>query len=286
VSGSIDEVSAATTTSDAPLSDAVIVAVSRLVDDHGQRRDPSHSDITFWIKRVGLEDGDLTTPAGKERRVRAVLSYALEYDQHAGQRLVRQLISTLRASGGFRPDSPNYVGSDEITNAQQTFSSEGFVLSGDGDLRRRVLETFGGAEATEALKQYVRRALAGSHDDALQVGNGKDLLEATAAHVLVERFGSYPTTANFPTLLGQAFVALGLATPEDPAAPDEPAQRGVERALFQLGCAINRLRNREGTGHGRPFLPTVTTEEANAAVRGIGIVAQLLLDRLHALKPG
>jgi hypothetical protein len=63
--GSIDEVSAATTTIDAPLSDAVIVAVSRLVDDHGQRRDPSHSDITFQIKRVGLEDGDLTTPAGK-----------------------------------------------------------------------------------------------------------------------------------------------------------------------------------------------------------------------------
>ncbi|MDQ5819843.1 MAG: abortive infection family protein [Actinomycetota bacterium] len=267
----------------APLSDAVIIAISRLVDDRDQRRDPSHSDLQFQIDRVGLKAGDpgrQPTPVGKEKRVRGVLSYALEYDEQAGRKLVSHIVAVIRASGGFRPDSPNYVGEDAIANARSVFSSEGFLLSSDGDLRRKTLETFGGAEVTEALRQYVRRALAGSEDDALQIGTGKDLLEATAAHVLVERFGSYPSTANFPTLLGQAFVAVGLATPETPPEAGEPAKREVERALYRLGCAINRLRNKEGTGHGRPLLPTVSAAEAQAAIRGMGLISQVLLDQL------
>jgi hypothetical protein len=267
----------------APLSDAVIVAVSEMVDDRDNPRDPSHSDIQFQVDRAGLQAGDpgrQPTPVGKKKRVRGVLSYALEYDQPGGQKLVAQLVAVIRANGGFRPDSPNYVGTDAVANARSVFDSEGFVLSGDGELRRKTLETFGGPEVTKALQQYVRRALAGSEDDALQIGTGKDLLEATAAHVLVERFGSYTTTANFPTLLGQAFVALDLATTETPVQPGEPAQREVERSMYKLGCAINRLRNKEGTGHGRPFLPTVSPSEAQAAIRAMGLISQMLLDKL------
>jgi Abortive infection C-terminus len=270
--------------SSAPLSDAVSVAISEMVDDREQPRDPSHSDIQFQIDRAGLQAGDpgrQPTPVGKKKRVRGVLSYAIEYDEPAGRRLVAQLIAVIRANGGFRQDSPNYVGLDAIANARSVFNSEGFVLTSDGDLRRKTLETFGGAEVTKALQQYVRRALAGSEDDALQIGNSKDLLEATAAHVLVERFGSYPTTANFPTLLGQAFVAVGLATPETQAEQGEPAQREVERSLYRLGCSVNRLRNKEGTGHGRPFLPSVSAAEAQAAIRSMGLVSQMLLDQLH-----
>lgn len=28
--------------------------------------------------------------------------------------------------------------------------------------------------------------------------------------------------------------------------------------MYELGCAINHLRNKQGTGHGRPWLPSVT----------------------------
>ncbi len=39
----------------APLSDAIIVAISQLVDDaQADHRDPSHSDLDFEIKRAGL----------------------------------------------------------------------------------------------------------------------------------------------------------------------------------------------------------------------------------------
>lgn len=43
---------------------------------------------------------------------------------------------------------------------------------------------------------------------------------------------------------------------------------------------MNALRNKTGTGHGRPFVPSVTDDEARAAVQLIGIVSGLLLRAL------
>src|SRR5205823_1699074 len=134
--------------------------------------------------------------------------------------------------GGFRPESSNFVGAEALANAQAAFAAEGFILGSDGALSRRLLETLQGVETTVILEQYIKRALAGSEDDALVVGVAKDLLEATAAHVLVERYGTYSTSSNFPTLLGQAFTALGLATPQTPPAIGEPAQRELERSMY------------------------------------------------------
>lgn len=68
----------------------------------------------------------------------------------------------------------------------------------------------------------MRRAKRGAADAALVTGTGKDLLEATAAHILVKRYGSYSQNANFQGLLGQAFVAIGLATPQHPVQANEP----------------------------------------------------------------
>jgi hypothetical protein len=130
-----------------------------------------------------------------------------------------------RAGGGFRPESVNYVGADAIENARAAFRSEGFDLSFDGILLPVAFDGLTGRDATEALRSYARRAIRGSDDNPLVVGTSKDLLEATAAHVLTEWYGSYPHDANFPTLLGQAFVALNLATP----AQSRPSSRWVTR---------------------------------------------------------
>lgn len=90
------------------------------------------------------------------------------------------------------------------------------------------------------------------------------------------KFGYYPTTANFPTLLGQAFNALGLATTSDKIVIGEP-YIVVERALYELGCAVNALRNKEGTGHGRPFLSSLTSGQARSAVESMGMISEFLL---------
>jgi hypothetical protein len=85
---------------------------------------------------------------------------------------------------------------------------------------------------------------------------------------------------NFPTLLGQAFTALSLATPQNVPQPGESPYRRVERSLYESGCAVNGLRNKTGTGHGRPFLPTLSDDEALAAVQLMGIIAGLPLRAL------
>ena len=267
-----------------PLTDTIIIAISRLVDDaQAGTRQPSHSDIEYEIKRTDLLLGDPNSHGqvvGKAKRLRATLNWAMENAPEKGATLVVNLLSHLRGCGGFRESSSNFVGKDAIQNASNAFRTEGFVLSSDGELTVVLLDNLIGAEFTEALEAYVRRAKRGAEDAALVTGTGKDLLEATAAHVLVEKYGSYPETANFPGLLGQAFVALGLATPADPVKPDEPAQRRVERALFDVGLAINSLRNKEGTGHGRPWLPTVTPAQGKLAIQQMGLIAEYMLSSL------
>lgn len=191
----------------APISDSIIIAVSRLVDDAQAEayRQPSHSNITYEFERVSLVHCDpntLGSPVGKAKRVRAVLGWALENDLDAGQLLVANMVSHLRGCGGFRPESPNYVGEHVIQDAVSAFREEGFELSTTGELRAILLDTLTGVELTAALNAYSRRAKRGAEDAALVTGTGKDLLEATAAHILVERSGGNPTISNFPTLLG------------------------------------------------------------------------------------
>ncbi|MEA4882973.1 MAG: abortive infection family protein [Clostridia bacterium] len=273
----------------APLSDTIITALARLVDDSQEatRRDPSHSDLDFRFRRVGLESADpsaMGQKVGKAKRVRAVLSSALDNDVAAGERLVDSLLAAIRGCGGFREDSSNYVGRDSILNAVQAFQEEGFALSTDGELHPMVLENLSDEDLTVALRAYVRRARRGVLDAALLAGTGKDLLEAVAKHVLNRVWGRYPDT-NLAGLLGQAFIALDMATPMDKPTQGEAPQKQYERVLYHLGCAVSTLRNKEGTGHGRPFLPTLSQAEAANAVQAIGLVCDYMLQKLDARSP-
>lgn len=261
----------------APISDAVIYAMGYLVDDSQveQKRQPTHWDLTQQFEKAGLPDPTKDgPPAGKRKRVQAALNWALENNEVRGEKLVGLLLASIRAAGGFREDSPNFVGKDAIANAIEVFRAEGFQLRPDGELLQDLLDNLSGRELTDALNAYIRRAKRGALDAALVTSTGKDLVEATAAHVLVERLGTYPTTHNFPTLLGQAFLNLGLSYDKNQATT---ALERLDAALYEAACAVNTLRNKEGTGHGRPFLPTVTVSQARIAVETMGVVAERLL---------
>lgn len=271
-----------------PITDTVIAAIAQLIDDSrartgGDYRDPTHSDIDFYVAQAGLTSRDPKHQGqviGKAKRVRAVLHEALEYDQPAGSKLIAALLSKVKACGGFREGSDNYVGAEAIANAREAFDSEGFLLSIDGSIGPKVLSALKGSEMSSALRAYANRAQHGSEDAALLAGTGKDLMEATAAHVLETINGSYPTNANFHALIGMAFMALGLAVPELPAVAGEPPVKALERGLFQSAIAVNKLRNKEGTGHGRPWLPTISDEEAKASIEIIGCVSAYVLTKL------
>ncbi|GAJ15408.1 unnamed protein product, partial [marine sediment metagenome] len=221
----------------APLSDAIITAVARLVDDaQAGTREPSHSDIEFCINRAHIQEGDPKThgqTVGKAKRVRSAIYWAMDNAPDSGELFAASLVSLIRGCGGFRPESPNYVGADCIKSAADAFRAEGYELALDGELIPMVLDNLSGVALTEALESYVRRARRGVMDAAMVTGTGKDLLEATAAHVLQELWGTYPEKDNFPTLLGQAFVAVGLATTQDKPQPSEAPQKRIERSMYE-----------------------------------------------------
>lgn len=268
-----------------PITDLIVAAVSKMVDDSQAEgyREPSHSDLEFYIERAGLIHADPKAQGqvvGKAKRVRAILSWAVDNDQAAGGKLVEALVSKIRASGGFRESSNNFIGQEVILQAIDAFSTEGFALSADGTLQAKNLGSLSGKELTKALRGYAHRAQKGAEDAALVSGTGKDLLEATAAHVMTIKYGSYSQQANFPALLGQAFVALELATPEDQPSSSEAPHRVMERGMYQSAIGINRLRNKEGTGHGRPWVPGISGAEAKAAIELAGTIAGYILDKL------
>jgi hypothetical protein len=267
----------------APLSDPIVAAVADLF--HADRWQPSHDDLTIQFKRTRLLRADPRQQyamIGKRKRVRGVLLHALDQDQRAGKQLVSNLVGLVKGAGGFRKASEFYVGDETFANARAAFLTEGFELDSDGNLRPRLLENLQDAELDAALLAYVRRAQQGSTDAALVTSTGKDLLEASARRV-VERAGGNYSTMNFPGTLYQAFDAQGLA-PVPPRAMDAinrelstDARERFAQALYIVGCAINTLRNSEGTGHGRPFPSRVTEREGRAAVEVMGAISELLL---------
>ncbi len=137
---------------------------------------------------------------------------------------------------------------------------------------------------TEALSAYVRRVRRGSADAALVVGTGKDLAEATARHVIVEKTGQYSDTQNFPSTLYLAFERLSLNPPSPDVLQqlDDDAVVAMQQALWLLGVSVNRLRNAEGTGHGRPFPSQLSDEDSRLAIQAMGLVSDLLLSKLSS----
>ena len=98
------------------------------------------------------------------------------------------------------------------------------------------------------------------------------------------RNGSHP---DCPRLLLLDVVSPGRARGHRPRAPATTAVRGAvstsgprkDRA-WRRSCLRQEaptLRNKQGTGHGRPWLPSVTAEEARHATQVMGVVGDLLL---------
>lgn len=264
-----------------PFSPALGSAVAELVDADCPL---SHDQLGRHFRESRLAFADPAAKGvteGKKKRARAVFT-AAERRPRAGGVLAGRIVGALGSEGCFRPDSPTYIGDHPHRNLRAALRTQGWEVDGDGTLRPRVLDGLEGAELDEALGQIVRRARTGAMDAALVTGTGKDLLEAVARRVLVDRTGTYPTHGNFPATLFQAFDRLGLPTPPPAAVSsfrqslDPDPQKSFVQIIYLLGCAVNELRNAQGTGHGRPFPSTVSEAEATAAVQAMGLVAEFL----------
>jgi len=255
--------------------------VAELIDAYSPL---SHDQLGRHFRESGLAFADPAAKGmkeGKKKRARAVFT-AAERQPAAGGALAGRIVAALGSEGCFRVGSPTYIGDHPHRNLRAALRTQGWDVDGDGTVRPRVLDGLEGAQLDEALSQIVRRARTGAADAALGTGTGKDLLEAVARQLLVDRTGTYPTHGNFPATLFQAFDRLGLPTPPQGDMDrfrqtlDPDPRRRLVQVLYLLGVVVNELRNAQGSGHGRPFPSTVSEAEATAAVQAMGLVAEFL----------
>lgn len=267
------------------LSRQLATAVAGLVEAESAI---SHYDLDRLIAEAGLTATDpkrfSQALVGKHKRIEGVLQAAAMNQSEAGGQLVIRLLETMQGCGDFAPTS-RLRGSAALSTAQEACRREGLRLSDDGTLMQLSLEGLSGAELTDALQVYVRRAQTGATDAALVTGTSKDLVEAVARHVLVMKVGDYQRSMDFAGTLYQAFLACDLPVPSGKALSavqhelSSDARVRMIECLYLLATAVNRLRNEEGTGHGRPFPANVSDEEAKVAVEAMGLVSELLLGR-------
>jgi len=263
------------------LSDEVASSLGPFFDRIG----PSHDEIRVLIKRAGLEELDPERdaggqPIGKMKRVKGVLFAAVERHPQKGERLVRSLIDAVRACGGFRPTNENYPGAEPVQALRSALRNEGADLDDEGNVRPLNLESLDGRELTDALWSYVRRARRGGWDTAVVLGTAKSLEEAAARHVLKQRTGQYPSHTNMPATLYAAFSTLGMAVPTKTVADalSSDPREAIQQAAWLLAVAVNKFRNAEGEGHGRPEVAATTQAEADVVSLAAALVTQLLLD--------
>jgi hypothetical protein len=255
--------------------------IDQLVDAD---RNPSHGELTEVFRRADVLPGDPLRPGervGKVKRVRAVASWCATNDPASGWRLMEELVSAVRAEGGFVADAPSFVGAQTVANLRRALEAVGYTVDDQGELSPLLLDNVPEVDQDAVLAQYAVRLRRGALDSPLVTGTGKDLLEATARHVLVQSGGTYDPRMGFPGTLVGAYTALGLSVPPgaliqgESLDPDPIGQ--LQQAAFLLAVAVNRLRNSQGTGHGRPYPSSVTERQAELATQSIALTAELLL---------
>jgi hypothetical protein len=251
---------------------------------------PPESPISHYVldrsfERFQLREFDprrLDPNAGKIKRVREVLTEAAHQDPVKGGQLLLHLIDLLRGAGEF----PRLAQSGALTSLRGALRSAGLSIADDGTVAPLSLDGLSGRELTTALRVYVERARRGDTDAPLVAGTAKDLAEATARHVLVERGGTYSESMGFQGTLHNAFSAIGM-TPVGPSQWQEilkqldsdPAQR-VQQCVYLTALAANKLRQEEGTGHGRPHDATISNHDARMAAEVAALASGAMLDRL------
>ena len=177
-------------------------------------------------------------------------------------------------------DSQNYVGKEAIHDATNAFRTEGFELTPDGGfvLSSSIISrgpnsqppskhTFDGPSAAPRMLHWSRVP----ERTSLRQPPGT-FFSRSGVHTPRQRTSPL-CSARHSSLSDSPHHRIQFS-------PAEPAHRRVERALYSVACAVNNLRNKEGTGHGRPRVPTVSFEQARLAVQQLGVIAEYMLAAL------
>ncbi|GAA4830195.1 abortive infection family protein [Kitasatospora terrestris] len=250
----------------------------------------------YWENEHFAPNPDFTAEGEGGVRKQTFDSYASAVDwtdEDQARRALRVFESLLRrVDRDVRRFNDTGLDSDTLADLREAFARTGCLL--DDDLRihpPRVAgltvraEALSGASGIKAELDRLRRFGADYPDDA--IGAAKQLIEATAKFVLLQRGLPVDDRHDVPALVKQAQQSLllhpgALPGPRSGDSPDNAESiRRVLGALTSAAVGVAELRNRFGTGHGRLVAPTgLGPRHARLAVGTAATWCELMLDTL------
>jgi hypothetical protein len=163
-------------------------------------------------------------------------------------------------------DEAEHRESFEVLDSSQGWSTrflkvlarDGVIREASGRLRPRWMALSSAdldrLPADSAIPGLLERMWGNLDDDPeAAISAAKDVLEATAKHVLLERGEHLTGSEKFPALIGRVNDVLNIQVKAvDSNRRGADSIRSVLGALGKIVAGVNELRNEYGTGHGRP----------------------------------
>ena len=216
----------------------------------------------------------------KVTRLRRAFDQADARGEQAVVNLVKELIEEMRFKGVF--SSTDEQTQELVSALRASLVQAGARLTDEGRLEPLTLGPAieaGGRETVNRLQSRLRDPLL---DPGAILGTSKDLLEATAKHLLKEHSPEV-RAGDMPGVVGQAMRAAGLSTiPGEIDSTNAKAVAALRQQVIKTAEAVTSTRNTGGDGHGH-LEPTDVSPELADYIRHLTLaaVAYLLAEVQH-----
>lgn len=234
---------------------------------------PSHSGLDDIFARRGIESprSDAQgTSVNKSRRLRAAFDAVGDEGEGAVKWLIHDIVEEMRYQNVF--EHPDEKRLELVERLRQALAGAGATLTSDGRIEGGYVGPevpAGGRTTVDRLQTKLR---GGEQDPGSILGTSKDLLEATAKHLLHEH-DPVATPGDMPGVVSQAMRAAKLSTkPSEIDSPNAKAIAGLRNQVVKTAEAVAPLRNKGGDGHGH-LEPTDVTPELAEYIRHLTLAA-------------
>ena len=200
-------------------------------------------------------------------------------------RVIRDHESAIRRTDGAVAEDLTM----RIERVQDALTRSGIKRATDGALEVPASNLTSGMRLLDVpsagdIRLHVDRLARLNQEPEETIGSAKDLVEATAKHVLIELGEPIPGSADLAALSKHALHALHLHPGAiAPTAKGAAVTKRMLAGLHQIAVGLAELRNEGyGTGHGRGRrIPGIKRRRADFVARSAIAYTEMVLDTLH-----
>lgn len=236
---------------------------------------PSHDGLDDVFDSTGVTSprvNERGEDMSKPKRLREALIQADARGKEHVERVAMAVVQEMQFRNVFSGPTNDSRVPEAVERVRSVLGSGGLILEADGTVTRGFSVSnvdLGDRETVERLLVKLRDP---NLDPGAVIGTAKDLLEATAKHLLHE---SDPDAVpgDMPGSVSRAMAAIGLSkNPTDIGGPDAKGIAKAHQLVAGTAEAVTLLRNRAGDGHGHIELTAASRELADY-VRNLTLAA-------------